>query len=409
MNILLLNNYHYLRGGSERVFFDEIQLLGARGHKATSFARNHTETISSEYEEFFPEDIKTDSIHLSWKALKTLKEIMYSAKAKNSLHELLKRFPADIAHAHNIYGRLTSSVLDLLTRMDIPIVMTLHDYKLICPNYRMLNNGQICEACTGKHFYKSLINKCHKNSILASMVYALESYFCHRLGKYTNNINFLIAPSHFIKNKFVQLGWSQERVIYLPNFIALSSFDPDFNPGKYFLYLGRLSTEKGILTMINSFMMLEDSNARLLIAGQGPARTKLEEKADEDPRIRFVGHLSGNELKEMIKKSIAVIVPSEWYENAPITILESFAYGKPVVGSRIGGIPEMISDGVNGHLFEPGNADDLRGKLELMLSMTDARIIEMGKAARQKVERDYNPEIHYEGLMNIYHKALRKI
>jgi glycosyltransferase involved in cell wall biosynthesis len=409
MNILFLNNYHYLRGGSERVFFDEIQLLGSHGHNTTSFARNHAENITSEYEPFFPEDIKTDSIHFSWKALKTLKEIMYSAKAKDSLHELLKRFPAEIAHAHNIYGRLTSSVLDLLSRMDIPIVMTIHDYKLICPNYRMVNNGQICEACMGKHFYKSLIKKCHKSSILASTVYALESYFCHRLGKYTNNINILIAPSHFIKNKFIQFGWSEERVVYLPNFIASSAFDPDYNPGKYFLYLGRLSSEKGILTMINSFMMLEDLDARLLIAGQGPSRTILKEKADEDSRIRFVGHLSGNELKDIIKKSIAVIVPSEWYENAPITILESFAYGKPVVGSRIGGIPEMISDGVDGYLFEPGNADGLREKLELMLNMTDARIIEMGKAARQKVERLYNPEIHYEGLMKIYHKALRRI
>jgi glycosyltransferase involved in cell wall biosynthesis len=408
MNILFLNNYHYLRGGSERVFFGDMQLLEQHGHKAIAFARKHTEHIPSEYEDYFPKDIKTDSIHFSWGALRTLKEIFYSSEAKRALYNILKEFSPDIAHAHNIYGRLTSSVLDLLTKMDIPILMTLHDYKLICPNYKMLNNGQICEACKGTNFYMALKNKCHKNSFLASMVYMMESYFCLWLGKYTSNVSIFVAPSLFIKNKYIQFGWTEDRIEYLPNFITLSKFDPDFAPGNYFLYLGRLSSEKGILTLINSFMMLDRSDARLMIAGEGPLRSHLKERASKDTRIRFTGHLSGNTLKETTRKALAVIVPSEWYENAPLSILESFAYGKLVVGSRIGGITEMIEDGVNGYLFEPGNVNDLRGKLELMLSLPDTQIREMGEAARQKVEREYNSELHYERLMNIYHRALSK-
>jgi glycosyltransferase involved in cell wall biosynthesis len=387
-----------------------MQLLEQHGHKATAFARKHVEHLPSQYENYFPEDIKTDSINFSWGALRTLKEIFYSSETKDALHELLKQFPPDIAHAHNIYGRLSSSVLDLLAEMDIPIVITLHDYKLICPSYRMLKDGRICEDCKGTQFYRSVINKCHKNSLLASLVYAFEAYFCQWMNKYSRNVNIFIAPSLFMKKKLVEYGWPKDRIVYLPNFIKLPTFDPAFSPEKYFLYLGRLSSEKGIATLIDSFISLNPDrfNIRLQVVGEGHLRRQLEEKASQDPRIQFTGYLSGNKLKETTRKALAVIVPSEWYENAPISILEAFAYGKPVIGSRIGGIPEMIDEEINGYLFDPGNADDLREKLELVLSMPDAQISKMGQAARQKVEKEYNAELHYERLMDVYHRALSK-
>jgi glycosyltransferase involved in cell wall biosynthesis len=172
--------------------------------------------------------------------------------------------------------------------------------------------------------------------------------------------------------------------------------------------MGRLSSEKGILTLIRAFMTLANTGARLLVVGQGPIRKHLEENSNKDPRIRFTGYLSGESLKETTQNALAVIVPSEWYENAPISILESFAYGKPVVASRIGGIPEMIDDGINGFLFETGNAVDLKKKLERILSISDNKICEMGQAARQKVERQFNAELHYKRLMDIYHTVIRK-
>jgi glycosyltransferase involved in cell wall biosynthesis len=408
VDILFLNNYHYLRGGSERVVFDELELLKLYGHKTAAFARKHTANITSEYEEYFPNDIKTDKIHFSPKAFRALREIFYSGESRRALNELLKQFHPDLAHAHNIYGRLTSSVLDLLAQYDIPIVMTLHDYKILCPSYKMLSDGQICEACRNRNFYLSIKKKCHKNSFLASTINALESYFCHWLGKYSNNVKFFITPSLFMKKKFIQYGWDEDRIIYLPNSVRLSSFKPRFNRGKYFLYMGRLSSEKGILTLIRAFMTLANTGARLLVVGQGPIRKHLEENSNKDPRIRFTGYLSGETLKETTQNALAVIVPSEWYENAPISILESFAYGKPVVASRIGGIPEMIDDGINGFLFETGNAVDLKRKLERILSISDNKICEMGQAARQKVERQFNAELHYKRLMDIYHKVIRK-
>lgn len=406
MKCLFLNNYHYLRGGSERIFFNEMQLLKQHDHTTIPFSRKHEANIRSEYEEFFPTEIQTNKVTFSYDIFRTFREIFYSVEAKNSLKILLKQFYPDIAHAHNIYGRLSTSVLDLLSEYDIPVVMTLHDYKLLCPNYKMLNDGKICEACESRNFYLSIKKKCHKNSYFASTIYALESYFCSLLKKYSNKIKFFISPSLFMKRKFIQYGWNREQIIYLPNFIRLPDFKPKFNPGKYFLYLGRLSLEKGVLTLIRAFMMIKHTRARLLVVGQGPIFKKLEENASKDSRIRFKGYLSGNILKETIQNALAVVVPSEWYENAPMSILESFAYGKPVVGARIGGIPEMIDEGINGFLFESGNELDLKNKMEKILNISETEISEIGQEARQKVERKFNAELHYERLIEIYQKAL---
>ena len=153
-------------------------------------------------------------------------------------------------------------------------------------------------------------------------------------------------------------------------------------------------------------MKTKFKDTKLMIVGEGPMKNRLEKLAQDDCRIIFTGYLSGDKLKEATRKSLAVVVPSEWYENAPISVLEAFALGKPVVGSRIGGIPEMIVDGVNGCLFKPGDMNDLRDKLELIISLSNRHISEMGQAGRQKVEREYNSELHYEKLMDIYHRAL---
>ena len=406
MNLLFLNNYHYLRGGSERVFFGEMELLKKHEHNVSAFARKHPGDVAAEYSNYFPEDIRTDSIQISLDAVMTVKEIIYSKNAKRSLNKLLSHFQPDIAHAHNIYGRLTSSVLDLLYEKNIPILMTLHDYKLICPNYKLLCNGRICEDCKGCNFYMAARNKCHKNSFTASAIYAFEAYFNQLFQKFKKNVRFFIAPSLFLKNKLIDFGWPSEKIKYIPNYLVLSELEPKYAPGKYFLYLGRLSTEKGVSTLIKAFMKIKSDKVNLWIVGEGHIRNQLEKIASADSRIRFTGYLSGNTLKQTSSDALAVIVPSEWYENASISILESFAFGKPVIGSRIGGIPEMVEEGLNGYLFEPGNADDLKDKLELMLSKPKKDIEQMGKAARDKVEKEYNAELHYERLMKVYNKAL---
>ncbi len=379
-----------------------------RGNTVHVFARQHPNNLPSKYDKYFPREMVTDSLKPTMMGLRSLFQLFYSQDAKTSLTRMLQDICIDVAHAHNIYGRLTTSVFDLLQKRNVPILMSLHDYKLICPNYKLMNNGHVCEDCKGNVYYMAIWNRCHKKSLVASAIYAFESYFNLFFRKYRKNVHFFISPSLFLKQKLIEFSWPEEQIAYIPNFLVPSEFEPRYSPGKYFLYLGRLSSEKGLLTLIEAFMKITFGKASLAIVGEGPIKTQLENMAKSDARIRFTGYLSGNTLKEITRNALAVIVPSEWYENAPISILEALAFGKPVVGSQIGGIPEMIDDAVNGYLFEPGNVDDLREKLELVLSMPDKHISEMGQAARQKVEREYNAELHYERLMDIYHRASGK-
>jgi glycosyltransferase involved in cell wall biosynthesis len=407
MKILFLNNFYYMRGGSEKVLFEEMRMLREAGHEVAIFARGHEKNESSEYAEFFPPSFDTEQLSPSLAALRTVKELIYSDAARRGLRRVIDRFKPDIAHAHNIYGRLSLSVIDELSASGIPVVMTLHDLKLFCPSYLMLNHGRICERCKGNKFYNVVVTKCHKNSYLASSVYALETWFNHSFKKY-DLVKYFIAPSMFLHDKAVEFGWNPGTIEHIPNFIDMKTIAASEVTGDYCLYLGRLSREKGVKTLL---MALKDLRVKteLIVAGDGPDRDALQKIAINGALpATFTGYLNGAEVKKTITGAKVIIMPSEWYENAPLSLLEAFAWGKPVIGARIGGIPEMIDGGVNGYLFEPGNATDLRNKLEMFLALPSDRVLEMGRAARSKVEREYSAGSHYERLMQAYGKALGK-
>ncbi|MBC8440366.1 MAG: glycosyltransferase [Deltaproteobacteria bacterium] len=383
-----------------------MALLQSNKHIVNAFARKTSEDIPSNYSDFFPVDMKTDSLSPGFGALRTMMEILYSSESKKQLDELLKEISPDVVHAHNIYGRLTTSVLDLLNKKNIPVVMTLHDYKLICPNYKLMYGNRVCEDCKGGKYYNAILNKCHKDSLAASAIYSFESWFNSFFNKYRNNVCLFIAPSQFLRAKFIEFGWSSKQIIYIPNYIVSQDFLPNYVSENYLIYIGRLSGEKGITTLIQAFGKVDEHNIKLKIVGDGPERECLEDMSKKDNRIQFTGYLSGKELSDVTRNARAIVVPSEWYENAPISILEAFAYGKPVVGARIGGIPEMINEGKDGILFESGNVDDLAEKITVFLSYSNSRIVEMGKAAREKAEENYNPVMHYEKLIDVYQKAI---
>jgi glycosyltransferase involved in cell wall biosynthesis len=330
----------------------------------------------------------------------------YSLDAKKNLKEMLNEIQVDVAHVHNIYGRLTTSVLDCFRKAAIPIVMTLHDYKVICPSYKMMHHNRICEDCKGHKYYMAILNRCHKDSIIASTIYAVETYFNYIFKKYIKNVQYFISPSKFMKAKLIEFGFPETHIEYIPNFLSISDFEPNFIPGEYFLFLGRLSSEKGIGTLIKAFTSLRHHDMKLIIVGEGPMEDELKRIAGSDTRIKFSGYLSGAPLAEITKNALAVVVPSEWYENAPLSILEAMAYGKPVIGSAIGGIPEMIEDGHTGFLFEAGNVNELRKKLLTIFEMQKDDISRIGQSARWKVEKEYNAEVHYDRLMALYQRAV---
>lgn len=405
MKVLFINNFNYLRGGSEKVFFEEKEMLLKNNHKAAVFSRTSEKNEKSEFEGCFPQAMDTERLELSLQTIRTVKELIYSKDARRGLRDVVSMFSPDIAHAHNIYGRLSTSVLDELKESKVPTVLTLHDLKMLCPSYLMLSHGVVCEKCKGSRYHRAITEKCHKGSFMASAVYALETWINHVFKKY-DTVKYFIAPSRFLRNKFIEYGWDPTRVVYLPNFIDSSTIEPSIGTGDYLLYIGRLSREKGVQTLLQALRQVGMPTS-LKIVGDGPERQELEYIARQSNiQVQFTGYLKGVELQQSIANAKAVLMPSEWYENAPISLLEAFAYGKPVVGAEIGGIPEMIDDGVNGFLFTPGNTDELKEVIERVLSMADDALYDMGRSARDKVEREFSPERHYSGLIDIYSMAL---
>lgn len=398
MRFIFTDNYFYIRGGAERVFFDEINLLKSYGHEVAFFSRHFNKNLFSEYSQFFASDFKYENVPIMKKISAAFK-LIYSYECRNKFDILLRLVNPDVIHAHNIYGRLTTSIIDVAKKRRIPVVMTLHDFKLICPSYLMLFNAEVCEKCGGKKFYYCVAKRCHKGSLIPSFIYTVETYYNSLFKKY-DWVRYFICPSKFLLRKHAETGIPEEKLIYIPNFIKPEEFTPNFNPGKYILFAGRLSKEKGVLTLLKAVKGL---NLLLRIVGDGPMRITYETYAKENKitNVVFEGYKSGEELKNLFKNAIFLVFPSEWYENAPMSILEAFAYGKPVVGSNIGGISEMVIENKTGLLFNPRNNLELRERINFLLSHPSL-ITQLGKNAREKIEKEYNSETHYERLMGLY-------
>jgi glycosyltransferase involved in cell wall biosynthesis len=406
-SILLLNKFYYLKGGSERVLFEEISTLEKHRHKCIPFSRRSPQDVHSEYEQYFAPPLPLDQ-SISLQTLKSALEIIYSRDVRNHLRKLLTTIHPDIAHGHNIYGLLTSSVLDELYSKNIPTVVSLHDYKIICPNYQFLHDSRICEDCKTHRYYKAIQNRCVHGSAMYSCIYAFENYFNYVTAKFHKKVRKFIAVSRFIKEKFVEFGFPAEKIVFIPNFINIEHYEAAFQSEKYFLYLGRLSKEKGIQTLLAAFRQLNRSDYKLIIVGDGPLKPDLEAEARRYgmDNVRFTGFLSGIALADAVRRSSCVVVPSEWYENCPMSILEALAYGKPVIGAAIGGIPELIEDKSDGLIFESGNAEDLADKMNYVAALTSLELEQMGRTGRQKIERLYNAERHYESLISLYQGIL---
>jgi glycosyltransferase involved in cell wall biosynthesis len=266
----------------------------------------------------------------------------------------------------------------------------------------MLNHGEVCERCKDNRFYHAILTKCHKNSYPASAVYAFETWLNHFFRKY-EKVKYFIAPSRFLLNKHLEYGYSADKFVYLPSFIDTTHIKPFYGDGEYWLFFGRLSREKGAATLLTAYANL-DSKLPLLVVGEGPERRQLESRGI--PGVQFTGYLKGVSLFDTISRARCIVIPSEWYENSPLSVLEAMAYGKPVIGSRIGGIPELIEDGITGFIFEPANAADLEEKMESFLGKSKRTILDMGIAARKKVEQQFSAEAHYRQLIALYNKAL---
>ena len=403
MRILQVNKFFYYRGGSEYSFFDTARLLQKNGHNVSFFSMNHPKNLPSPFSKYFISNVDLEETGSFFDKLKIASKMLYSFEAKRKLGQLLDDEKPDIAHLHNIHHQISPSILHTLKKWGLPIVMTLHDYKMICPAYTLSAKGRVCERCKNGRYYWCFVNRCTKGSYLKSALNVVEMYLHHKVLHIYKLVDVFIAPSQFLKNKAEEMGF-RGRIDYLPNFVNTGEFTPSFDyKEKAIYYAGRLSEEKGLSTLIEAVKGLD---VQLKIIGDGPQKSDLEKKGGGN--THFLGYMPLEELKKIAKNCMGMVIPSKWYENNPRSVLEAFSLGKPVIGARIGGIPELVKDRETGFTFEPGNAQDLREKIRRFISLPSSEIQDMGKEARKLVEEKFNHERHYQRLTEIYQIATER-
>lgn len=403
MKVLLINKFLYPKGGAEISTLETGRLLERKGHTVTFWGMDHPENPVYPHSDLFVSHVDYNRRNSIFKQFKAAANLLYSFEAKNQITRLLEIKKPDIVHINNLYHQLSPSILDVFAKNNIPAIMTLRDYKIVCPAYSMLAGGKPCEECKGGRYYRCFLNRCTKTSYAKSLLNTVEMYLHHNILRIYDKIDAFISPSMFLQAKVRQMGFGK-KIVYLPNFTSLEQFAECSGPKENsIVYVGRLSPEKGITTLLEAVRGLD---IQLKIIGDGPERESLEYKTKSErlDNVVFLGYKSGDALMDDVKHSISLIMPSECYENNPRSVIEAFAVGKPVIGARIGGIPELVKDGTTGYTFTPGDASDLREKIEYLLRDPDSAI-EMGKNARRFIEQN-NPGNHYQDLMKIYQTAI---
>lgn len=398
--VLSINSYHYRRGGADVVYLDHAKLMESAGWENAFFSMHHPQNITSEWDDYFVDELQYGHDYsLPQKAAMAAK-VIYSLEARDKLRKLLSRFRPDVAHAHNLYHHISPSILPLLRQEGVPVVLTAHDLKLCCPSHQMLNRSGLCERCKGGNFLHAVIHRCVHNSLPVSALVATESILHRWSGIYRRTLNRIVAPSRFYKRKFEEWGWPSDQVIYIPNFVKVEAFSPSRETGDYFVYFGRLAVEKGFGTLLEASLK---SGSRLVVVGDGELGGQVEAAvAESRGRISWLGRRSGQELFDVVAGARAVILPSEWYENAPMSILEAYALAKPVIGADIGGIPELVREGETGFLFPSGSVEGLRAAMERMCGLTDGTVDEMGQAARRFVTAGFTAEHYRDRMLSLY-------
>lgn len=407
----MLHKFYYIEGGAERYVFNLSDLLTKQGHSVIPFAMQDDRNFETPYRSYFVSNFQPDHLHNTRNPLKRLKlarRTVYSREAQVKLAQLIKDTKPDIAHVHSIYHHLSPSVLHTLKQNNLPVMLTLHDYKLVCPNYIFLNGKRrVCEACKGKYYWNAVTQKCFRDSYGASVLVAAEAYVNSILKSYKNNVDVLTAPSHFLGNKVWQYGYQHIPVKIQPYTLDVNAYQPCFEDSNYFVFMGRLTHEKGLHFLLDAMHHIQ--GAGLYICGTGPIEHELRERIDRESldHVKMLGYKSGDELRKIVSHAKFTVIPSEWHDNSPLVIYESQSLGNPMIGSRMGGIPELINEDVDGYTFDRGDMHRFV-KLVNELVQDPEKCRKMGKNARQKAETQYAFAGHYPKIMNLYEYTRRQ-
>lgn len=385
MRILLVHNAYQHSGGEDSVVESEIALLRAHGHEVAEY-RRHNDEITSMSKPML--------------AMNTL----WSGRSGHEVERQIKMFRPDVIHAHNTFPLISPSMYWAAERAGVPVVQTLHNFRMMCLNAMFLRAGKVCEDCSGRLPWRGIVRQCYRASTAQSAVLAGMLVMHRSLGTYRNKVARYIALNDFCRSKFIAGGLPAERIVVKPNFVEWADARPCSEPAsggkkQSLLFVGRLSTEKGIETLAGAATLLPDLDMR--VAGEGPQAHLLEDALG----ITRLGNLPSDVVHREMNAALALVLPSIWYENFPRTLVEAFACGLPVIASRIGALADLVREGETGLLFEPGDARDLADKLAWAMAHPEA-MMEMGRKARAQYEAEFSPEVNYRLLMDIYNGVL---
>lgn len=394
LNILNINNCHRIIGGSDAVFFRTTEMLERAGHRVVSFAAASESDAPSPFAAHFPRSLNTHAARP-----KHILRYIHNRAAARCLEDLIEaEGPFDLAHLHIYYGQLTTSILPVLKRHRIPIVQTLHEYKLACPVYTMQRHGRSCDDCVEGSTLNLLRHRCKDGSFARSLIVFAE-FWASRLQGDISEISQFICVSNFQRSIMERAGIPGNKITTLHNFVDLPTVSPVVDRGNYLLYFGRIEKLKGIRTLVDA---AKHGHFSLKIAGTGAMAAELAAAVAPFSNIEYLGYVSGEPLSKLVANARAVVVPSEWYENCPMSVLEAKAAGVPVIGARIGGIPELVREGEDGFLFNPGDKEQL---LKAVGSLDVSDLKQMGDAARRDASERFSAQVHLDKLLEIYSAA----
>lgn len=381
MKILLANKFYYRRGGDCIVTMELEKMLKAHGHEVAIFSMDYPENVDSPWKKYWPSNMSK---------VKAFTRPFGDGEVKAKFNQLLDDFKPDVVHLHNVHTQLSPVIAELAHARGIKVFWTLHDTKLVCPSYNCMLNGKWCEQCfTNKTAV--IKNRCMPGSVPGAVIGYLEQrrWNVERLCACTDKF---LPPSQFMADTCIRGGYPKEKFEVLCNFIDVNKVaNPKFEKGDYYCYLGRVTEVKGVKTLCEAASQLP---YKLKVIGGGDL---LDELRGKYPDVEFLGQKDWSEFRPVLEGAKFMVLPSEWSENNPLTVIESQSLGTPVLGARIGGIPELIEEGVSGMTFESGNVEDLKEKIQ---DMWNAKF-DYESLAQNAVSR-YSSEAYYEKLMNIY-------